>query len=130
MPRALSREQREAALVALTLHGGNVSRAAREAHVSRRSVERLRDGVRNLSRTEKKGAEQQAGVDYGALWAGAELKVVRRVEELIPVASFRDLSIFAGIAADKHLEYTQGRKGGDLHLTQEQKTIIIVDQMP
>ena len=54
--------------------------------------------------------------DFAVIWAAKESMVLDLIEAKAPEASFRDLSIFAGIAADKHLDYSQGRKGATVNV--------------
>mgnify|MGYP001597406273 CR=1 FL=1 len=94
------------ALAQHELNGGNVKYTAKQLEIPRKTLEFLvkKAGVATLAIETK---------DYGALWAAKEHLALERLGELIPTASFRDLSIFAGIAADKHMDYSMGRKGAD-----------------
>ena len=64
-------------------------------------------------------------------WEAVQRRAMARMEETLPKARLRDASVAAGIAADKHQDYTVGRKGtqaGDtpvvavqINITQEAK---------
>lgn len=97
------------ALAQHELNGGNVQYTASQLQIPRKT----------LAFWVKKAGVATLAVktyDYAELWAAKERKALERLGELIPNASFRDLSIFAGIAADKHLDYSEGRKGATVNI--------------
>lgn len=107
MAKHWSNERIVEALAALEANQGALRRTAREVGVPATTLVVWRD--RALAA--KSGASDRQERDFGLLWAEAEAKVLELIAQKAPAASFRDLSIFAGIAADKHLDYTIGRRG-------------------
>lgn len=62
--------------------------------------------------------------DFVAIWAESMVKTLEVIDAKRPQASFRDLSIFAGIAADKHLDYRDGRRGTEINVDNRRITIV------
>lgn len=108
--------QKAAALAELELRHGNVNGTARALGIPQKTLEHWAKKTQAANLTTK-------NIDYAELWAEKERLALQRLGELVPTASFRDLAIFAGIAADKHLDHLLGRpkdkdsnSGGDTTL--------------
>lgn len=100
-------------MAALELNGGLVKPTARQMGIAPASVRNIRlakGGLIPHLPPEKR--------DFGELFAVALQKTLTQIIEKIPGAKFKELAIWAGIAADKHLDYSQGRvKGqGDVNI--------------
>ena len=114
------------ALAHLTLNGGNLKRTARSLGLPPSSLRRWRNkavGSGEMSPDVVPAAPEKK--DYAALWAEAQETAHHYLMEKAPEAAFRDLVVWAGVAADKHLDYSQGRKGGGL--IQSEKTVVVFD---
>lgn len=113
-----------AALAALEVNGGNVSQTSRELGISRPTLIEWRDRSGLTLPTPEKTPH-----DFASLWAEKQQKVLELIDAKSDTASFRDLSIFAGIAADKHQDYRDGRKGAQVNIdnrTQVQADSVIL----
>ena len=113
------------ALAALELNGGAIRPTARELGIPPATLVNWRDGVRAAVPVNP-NAEKQPH-DFAQVWADTETEILALLREKAPVASFRDLSIFAGIAADKHLDYSQGRKGSQQTVNIDNRTQLQAD---
>lgn len=126
--RRYTDDQVAQALAALDLNGGNVKRTARDLGIPRTTLVRWRDGVSAVSDTEKK--EAAGARDLVALWADVQEIGIRRMRELIPISNnLREVAVATGIAADKHLDYDQGRSRSGAEVTvdnrQQQVNVIV-----
>ena len=114
------------ALAALELNGGALRRTAREVNVPAPTLLNWRNQALKAEPLRPLNAPEQKERDFAALWADKEAKVLDLIGEKAASASFRDLSIFAGIAADKHMDYSIGRKGVAVNIDQSQHQAIIL----
>lgn len=133
--RSYTPEQIAEALAALELNGGNVKRTAVALGIPRPTLILWRGqanaaagGVTDTSDTEKKGAAAPWVHDFAALWAEAQEVLIRRVIAVAATGSLKDVAVAAGIAADKHQDYAQGRKGAatQVNVDASTKTVQIV----
>ncbi len=108
MSNAYPAEKVADALAQLELNGGNLKRTAAEVGVAPFTLRGWRDRVLEVTPELPLKTKDR---DFAELWAAKEEMILEIVGQKAHSASFRDLSIFAGIAADKHLDYSQGRKG-------------------
>lgn len=108
------------ALAALELNRGNLDLTARQVGVSRPTLRKWRDAALAVSADLPL---KRTDPDFASIWAGKELKVLDLIGKKAPDATFRDLSIFAGIAADKHLDYRDGRKGTNVNVDARQQNL-------
>ena len=108
------------ALAALELNRGNLDLTARQVGVSRPTLRKWRDAALAVSADLPL---KRTDPDFASILAGKELKVLDLIGKKAPDATFRDLSIFAGIAADKHLDYRDGRKGTNVNVDARQQNL-------
>ena len=113
-------EQVRDALALLTLNAGNLKRTARALALAPSTLRDWRD------KAVRGGEPVPEKKDYAVLWAEALETAHRYLMEKAPEAAFRDLVVWAGVAADKHLDYSQGRKGGG-PLINSEKTVVVFD---
>lgn len=108
--RTYTDEDKERARVALDSHGGNVTRAAKEASVPRATLQEWRDewaaaaalpvpaeylpAAAEYIRRDKKGEVIEAAWNLASA-------AFQRAQEALPDASARDAATVAGIAVDK-----------------------------
>ena len=128
MANVYSDDQITAALAALELNGGRIRGTARELGIPAPTLLSWRDqaiagGATGLN------APVRVNRDFTELWAQKEAMVLELIGDKAPNASFRDLSIFAGIAADKHLNYRDGRPGATLNVDARSQTLIGSDAL-
>ncbi len=107
MRRVYSDNERVQALAALALNRGNIKATARHLGIPHPTLTLWRNRAE---------ADRQAGpppaTDYGALYGEAQEWALDRLRTLIPTATtIRDLALVAAIAADRHLDYAEGRRG-------------------
>lgn len=108
------------ALAALELNGGNVKRTAVQLGIPRTSLLRWRDEVTTVSDT---ADTENRSHQFAGMWAEVMRLATERLRELIPAETdLRAVAVAAGIAADKHLDYTQGRKGAQTTVNQTNNT--------
>lgn len=108
-------EQRTEALIRLELNAGNLKRTAREIGVPPPTLRMWRDGMLAAGTTMHLSPAAPEKTDFAALWAKVQVVATTRLLELLPRAdTIRDVATAGGIAADKHLDYTQGRKGSQV----------------
>lgn len=147
MANTYTDQQVAEALAALELNGGNVKRTAAETGIPRATLIRWRDGVSAALDTMADTPDTPAALpevvalvrqppqprDFATLWAEAQydvlaaaVAVARQLTE--PTAeNLTALTKFAGMAADKHLDYSQGRKGaGSVNIAGE-KVLVVMD---
>lgn len=112
-------EQKAEALAALVSNADNLKATARETGIPVPTLRTWR------LKTEA-GFNPENGPDYAALWGKVQAKSIERalVKADAPETSYRDLMVGAGIAADKHLNYRDGRQGA-ANLTVNNNTLII-----
>ena len=112
-------QQVAAALAALDLNAGNVKRTAREIGIPHATLRLWRDtvaaavpdGVPTVPEN-RPSVLAQTPHDFAGMWAEVQELAAARMRELIPEEKdLRAVAIAAGIAADKHLDYTAGRRG-------------------
>ena len=113
MANSYTPERRAEILAELTLRGGNAHATARSLNIPPSSVRSIRDRAGLANPAPKRQ-------DFEAIWASAETQAIQRGVELLPESGLRDVAYFAGIAADKHLDYSQGRKGMAVTVDQSQ----------
>ena len=113
MSSSYTDQQVAAALAALDLNGGNLRATSREISIPLSTLKAWRDGAisADAERARNTPRAENAQHDFSEVWAERQVQVLKIIAEKADEASFRDLSIFAGIAADKHLDYTAGRRG-------------------
>ena len=125
------------ALAVLMTNGGNAKRTAKQLGIPRPTLIRWRDGAAAAEEAAVTDATALAvdiradtsetldtasapvnpwarqPRDYGELWGGVQELAVARMRELLPVTTdLRAVAYAAGIAADRHLDFTLGRRGG------------------
>lgn len=125
--RVYTDQQVVEALVALELNGGNLKRTARELALHPNTLRDWRNAALAVEPSRPLSLSVPVPVpvkrDFAELWAKKEELVLDLIEQKAPEASFRDLSIFSGIAADKHLDYSLGRKGTAINIDNRSVTI-------
>ena len=125
MGKQYTAAQRTDALAALELtHGSNATRAASALGIPRPTLVRWRKEHEAVSAGRQMVHAEQS-VDmldternaHAERWAEVQRKLLARAETLVEEAeSLRDVMVDAGIAADKQMDYSQGRKGATLHV--------------
>lgn len=108
-----------AMLVRLVENGGSIRQTAAEFGVSDAQLYRWSRELQESADAETirtaLGLDRpkvQRGTDWGQLWGEVEARAIGRLHQRIDKAtSIRDLAIVAGIAADKRMDHTQGRRG-------------------
>lgn len=123
MASSYSDTQVQQALAALECNAGNVKRTALQLGIPRTTLLSWRDGVSRVPDTEKPSVSH----DFAAMWGEVQELATKRMRELIPgETDLRAVATAAGIAADKHLDYTLGRKGGStVNVDNSTKTVTI-----
>jgi hypothetical protein len=122
-------EQVRDALVQLELNGGNVKRTAVALGIPRTTLIEWRDGMSATTDTEKKRGDAR---DYGALrgevqWTAATTALAMVADMPHTPDGLRALAVLAGIAAGKHLDYTQGRKGSTTNVHVGDTNTLVVE---
>ena len=107
--------QRIEALAALEANAGNVKRTSRETGIPRQTLTTWRDMA--VAYAPRPGPTTSALVpvtvktDWEALSAAVVREAAAQVRAKLPSMSGRDAAIAYGIAADKYLAFSQGRRG-------------------
>lgn len=122
-------QQVSEALALLELNSGNVKRTATELGIPRATLTFWRDKALAVDPERALSPVVTEERDFAAVWAEAQGEVLALLREKAPTASFRDLSIFAGIAADKHLDYSVGRKGSQVTVDNRTQNVIASDSL-
>ena len=113
-------QQVAAALAALEVNAGNVQRTALALGIPRTTLiewrDRSADTVDSKTDTPSKSIPPSVLAerphDFAGMWGEVQELAAARMRELIPEEKdLRAVAIAAGIAADKHLDYTAGRRG-------------------
>lgn len=122
MPKHYSETQVAEALAALEQNGGNVKRTAIQLAIPRATITMWRDKAElTLPVTKLR--------DYVELWGQAQDIAVARLVELLPVSDdLKAVAYAAGIAADKHLNYRDGRAGSGPTVNVDARSVQIVYQ--
>ncbi len=118
--RAYSDHDIAAALAVVSQHGGNITAASKQLDMPRRTLSLWYNQARIATQAEK------ASHDYASLWAEGQRaflsEAVKKAKE--GKTQLRDLVIAAGIAADKHLDYSEGRKGSGVNVNANQAIVV------
>lgn len=110
------------ALAALEMNAGNVLRTAKQLGLPRTTLIEWRDRMSSAVDTEKPSRVH----DFAALWAEVQAAATARMLELLPQTDdLRAVATAAGIAADKHLDYAQGRKGTQVNVDARQQSVTL-----
>lgn len=113
MARTYTDSDRLGALTALELNGGNVLRASKSTGIPRPTIITWRDQAiaATPELTLALTHPDTPKTDFGALLGEAVQDAVRHLRAALPTMQGRDLAVATGILIDKHLDYTQGRRG-------------------
>lgn len=117
MSRTYTDDERVAALAALTLNSGNLSKTARDTGIPIATVSLWRNSAAEAmlnpsAAVESEKADWSQLYGYAAALGGrliAENLERYRGRDLKP-HELRDVAVVSGIAVDKHLDYRDGRK--------------------
>lgn len=125
-------QQVAGALAALELNGGNVKATAGQLGMPHATLRLWRD--RALSTNPDRPLSPAVPIvrDFATLWADAQslaiskaLAIAEKLTEATP-ENLTALTKLAAVAADKHLDYTHGRKGGtQLNVDARQQNVFI-----
>ena len=134
-------EQRAAALAQLELNGGNAYRTSRQLGIPRPTLQlwyRQREAIaagREIALQELKDAgmlEQSPGMSsqkelFAERGGRVQQVLLDQLEKrAIKPQKLRDLAVAAGIAADKQMDYSLGRRGADVHVGIDQRSVTLV----
>ena len=125
-------EERVNALAALEMNAGNVSKTARETGVPRQTVTLWRDQARDAGQAVAMPAGPTDWKQVREDAAGAFMRIVTKATallqqqldrrladgngELLTPAGLREIAVIKGIASDKTLDFTLGRKGIEFNI--------------
>lgn len=103
--------ERRAAVALLIANAGNASLTAQQTGIPRTTLLRWRV-MHETADAAVIPRPESTQIDHAGEWSEIQQLARQRIRELIPATEdVRALGIVAGIAADKHLDYTQGRRG-------------------
>lgn len=113
--RVYTDEQRAEALTRINLYGGNVNRVARELEIPRGTLMVWRATHNAAARAAGDAIAERGraeGTDHAAILSRVIVAAAERLLELLPAAENpREAAVALGIAVDKFLDITQGRRG-------------------
>ena len=110
MARVYTAEQRAQALAALEMNGGQLRRTAAECGIPVGTLSLWRDTRPECS------ADAERKPDYVDLFDGLLRAAVARSIAGLPAAPAKDAAVVAGIAADKLLDFRDGRRGTQVNI--------------
>lgn len=130
MARSYTDADRVRALAALEVNAGNVSRASREVSIPRPTIIAWRDQAlaAEPALTPSLTPADTEKTDWGAVMSEALAEAVRYLRAQLPEMKGRDLAITTGILADKHLDYTQGRKGATVNVSASAQAGVVIQR--
>ena len=125
------------ALAALELNGGNVKRTARELGINHETVRawKLRMGVPlGVTREQHQATVQAHQHDWASMYGEAQIIALDRARAIAPTMpatpdGLRALMVMAGVSADKHLNYRDGRTGANINVDARNQTIYTSDAL-
>ena len=126
MPKAFTEEQRTHALAVLEAHNGKVREAARELGINPSTLIEWRNLGRAAAgdgNTKINAEIWESAQQMGAALVRDQLSRALDSDERIPARDLRDYAIAAGISADKHLDYRDGRKGTQINVDARSLTL-------
>ncbi len=109
------------------LTGGRVNETARRLGLAKSTVS---EHVKAAGLVPEDSRPSPRKIDWAKAWGKRESKTLEIIDRKADDASFRDLSIFAGIAADKRYreEHPESVKGTTVNVDARQVSIVYEDR--
>lgn len=127
MARQYTDQERIDALARLELNAGRLKPTAAELGIPHATLRLWRDQMfaENPGTVATLSPPVPEIVDFAGRWAEVMQAAQKRLLELIPQSeSVREVAIAAGIAADKHLDYRDGRKGAAVSVINDNRRTV------
>lgn len=113
--RTYTAEQRAAALAEVTLQGGNLRKAAAITGIPRATISWWARAAEQAGTPLPPGPCER--VDFAQLWHDTQVAALAKLGELLDQAATpKEAAYIAGLAADKFLDFTQGRRGHQINV--------------
>ena len=110
--RIYTNADRVAALAALELNVGNLSKTVRQTGVPIGTLSLWRNAALSADPERALKPLEVEKTDWAALFGDALRESVRLLRAAMPTMGGRDLAVTTGILTDKYPDFTQGRKAG------------------
>lgn len=122
-------DQVQQALAEYELTGRNLKATARNIGVP---VPTIRGWIMRAGLNPEQNTSDNNGHDFTGMWGTVQVLAVTKATEVIPDIvhtpdGLRALTTLAGVAADKHLNYRDGRTGGANVNINSDKTVILIE---